>query len=226
MIIMATCHTPNYAELSAATWDNNKLLYAEKHGYSVCAKTDDWAFEPRLMGWERMQFILDLLETYEEAEWIWWTGTDSLVTNHNIKIEDKIKEADPDNKYDIIVAGDFNEIINNDSMLIRNSENSRDYFKYLMESMPEFVNHRYSEQGYMIDTYEQYSEIIKLMPQRFMNSYEYKMYRVQPWMYMKDTDVAGNDGQWQPGDWLVHWPGTQLNERLELIKGYADEIYY
>jgi hypothetical protein len=226
MIIMATCHTPNYAELSAATWDNNKVKYAERHNYAVCAKTDDWVFEPRFMGWERMQFILDLLNTYEDAEWIWWTGTDSLVMNHTTRIEDKIAEADPEGKYDIIVSGDFNEIINNDSMLVRNSENSRDYFGFLMEAMPDFVNHRYSEQGFMIDTYEQYSEIIKLMPQRFMNSYEYKMYRVQPWMYQDHRDVAGNDGQWREGDWLVHWPGTQYQERMELLKEYQEKIIY
>jgi hypothetical protein len=226
MIIMATCHTPNYAELSAATWDNNKVKYAERHGYATCAKTDDWVFEPRFMGWERMQFILDLLNTYEDAEWIWWTGTDSLVMNHTTRIEDKIAEADPEGKYDIIVSGDFNEIINNDSMLVRNSENSRDYFGFLMEAMPDFVNHRYSEQGFMIDTYEQYSEIIKLMPQRFMNSYEYKMYRVQPWMYQDHRDVAGNDGQWREGDWLVHWPGTQYQERMELLKEYQEKIIY
>ena len=39
MIIMATCHTSNYAELSAATWDNNKLKYAERHGYAPGLKT-------------------------------------------------------------------------------------------------------------------------------------------------------------------------------------------
>lgn len=226
MIIMATCHNQNYVELADATWENNKVKYAERHGYATCAKTDDWVFEPRFMGWERMQFILDLLNAYEDAEWIWWTGTDSLVMNHTTKIEDKIAEADPEGKYDIIVSSDFNEIINNDSMLVRNSENSRAYFGYLMDSMPDFVNHRYSEQGFMIDTYEQYSEIIKLMPQRFMNSYEYRMYRVQPWMYMDTKDVKGNDGQWREGDWLVHWPGTQYSERMELLKEYQEKIIY
>ena len=39
MIIMATCHSQNLAELAAATWDNNKVKYAERHGYATCAKT-------------------------------------------------------------------------------------------------------------------------------------------------------------------------------------------
>jgi hypothetical protein len=175
MIIMATCHTPNIAELAAETWDNNKVKYAERHGYATCAKTDDFVFDPKHIGFERIQFIRDLLDTYSEAEWIWLTGSDSMVTNFEIKIEDKIAEACADKDWDIIVSSDFNEIINNDSMLIRNSENSRDYFGYCLEAMPDYVHHRYAEQGFMIDTYDQYSDIIKLMPQRFMNSYEYRM---------------------------------------------------
>lgn len=226
MIIMATVHTPNIAELSNKTWENNKVLYAEKHGYATCAKTEDFVFEPKYIGFERIQFIIDLLEGYPEAEWIWLTGTDSMVTNFDIRIEDKIAEACQDGDWDIIVSSDFNEIINNDSMLVRNSENSRDYFQYLIDNMHDFVYHRYAEQGYMIETYDQYREIIKLMPQRFMNSYEYKMYRVQPWLYNDTKDVFGNDGQWREGDWFVHWPGTQYNERLKLIEEYKDKIIY
>lgn len=221
MIVLATCHTQNYAELSAATWDGNKVKYADKHGYSYVAKTDDWYFEPRLMGWERMQFILDLLNEYSDIEWLWWTGTDSMITNLNTTVEEKIAEA---GDHDILVSGDFNEIINNDSMLIRNTERSRAYFQKLMDNMPKFINHRYSEQGFMIDTYAEHQDLIKLMPQRFMNSYEYKCYKVAPWNYQGHQDVAGNDGQWAVGDWLVHWPGTQLHERLQLIKEYSGKI--
>jgi hypothetical protein len=92
--------------------------------------------------------------------------------------------------------------------------------------MPDYVHHRYAEQGFMIDTYDQYSDIIKLMPQRFMNSYEYRMYRVQPWMYQDTKDVHGHDGQWREGDWFVHWPGTQLSERMELLKEYQEKVIY
>jgi hypothetical protein len=50
------------------------------------------------------------------------------------------------------------------------------------------------------------------------------MYAVEPWLYKQDTDVNGDRGQWQPGDWLVHWPGTQHHERLDLIKEYQEKI--
>ena len=66
--------------------ENNKVKYAEKHGYAYLAKTDEfYGFEP---GFEKIQFMIDIFDTYPDTEWIWWTGTDSMVTNFNIKVED------------------------------------------------------------------------------------------------------------------------------------------
>jgi hypothetical protein len=96
----------------------------------------------------------------------------------------------------------------------------------MMEAMPDWIDHKYSEQGFMIDNYEHYQEIMSIQPQKFMNSYEYKMYTVPPWNYKTTLDVQGNDGQWSSGDWLVHWPGTQLNERITLLAEYQDRIIY
>ena len=31
-------------------------------------------------------------------------------------------------------------------------------------------------------------------------------------------DLLGNDGQWQPGDFLIHWPGISLERRLNLAQ--------
>jgi hypothetical protein len=95
-----------------------------------------------------------------------------------------------------------------------------------MDSMPEFINHRYSENGYMIDTYEEHKDVVKLMPQRYMNSYEYRLYAVAPWNYTGTTDKQGTEGQWQPGDWLVHWPGTQLGQRMELVEQFLPQVIY
>jgi hypothetical protein len=52
------------------------------------------------------------------------------------------------------------------------------------------------------------------------------MYKVAPWNYNKTVDVNGDRGQWESGDWLVHWPGTQPMERMELVKEYKEKIIY
>jgi len=221
MIILATLHNDNYQELANETWENNKVQYAEKHGYAYLAKTEDfYGFEP---GFEKIQFLLDTFEAYPETSWIWWTGTDSMVTNFNTKIEDKIAEA---GDADVIMSADFNFKINCDSILVKNSDKARAWLKDIMDNMPKYHTHQFKEQQYMLDSLDKYTDTVKLMPQYFMNSYEYKMYRVNPWGYEKDTDVNGDRGQWEAGDWLVHWPGTQPRERMELVKETKEKIIY
>jgi hypothetical protein len=76
----------------------------------------------------------------------------------------------------------------------------------------------------MLDSLDKYTDTVKLMPQNFMNSYEYRMYEVAPWNYKEKVDVNGERGQWESGDWFVHWPGTQPNERKKLVQEYKERI--
>ena len=221
IIALATMHDPQYQELATETWDNNKVKYAEKHEYAYVAKTEDfYGFPP---GFEKIQFLLDTFEAYPDIAWIWWTGTDSMVTNFNVKIEDKIAAA-PDAH--VIMSSDFNFAINADSILIKNSPEARAWLQDIMDNMPTYGNHQFKEQQYMLDSADKYVDIIEVMPQNFMNSYEYRMYKVAPWNYTDTTDVNGERGQWESGDWLVHWPGTQPKERMELVKEYKEKIIY
>ena len=221
MIVLATMHDDKFKELAEATWENNKVKYAEKHGYAYLAKTDEfYGFEP---GFEKIQFMIDIFDTYPDTESIWWTGTDSMVTNFNIKVEDKVKEVP---EAHIIMSSDFNFMINCDSMLVKNTPEAKAWLQDIMDHMEKYFRHQFREQQYMIDSADKYVDIIEIMPQHFMNSYEYKLYRVMPWQYEEDTDVNGERGQWEPGDWLVHWPGTQPRERTALVQETLEKIIY
>ena len=221
MIIIASMHDALYQELALETWDNNKVKYAEKHGYAYLAKTEDfYGFPP---GFEKIQFILDTFEAYPETTWLWWTGTDSLITNFNIKVEDKVAEAGDAH---IIMSADFNFAINCDSMLIKNTPEARAWLQDIMDNMDTYGNHQFKEQQYMLDSADKYTDIMEIMPQHFMNSYEYKMYEVAPWNYKETVDVHGERGQWESGDWLVHWPGTQPTERKKLVEIFKQEVIY
>lgn len=219
MIIIASMHDQGYQQLATETWDNNKVKYAEKHGYAYLAKTEDFYGLP--MGFEKIQFLLDTFEAYPDTEWIWWTGTDSLITNFNTRVEDKVAEV-PDAH--IIMSADFNFPINCDSILIKNTPEARAWLQDIMDHLDDYANHQYKEQQYMLDSADKYTDILEVMPQYFMNSYEYRMYEVAPWNYKEKVDVYGERGQWETGDWLVHWPGTQPQERLKLVEEYKSKI--
>jgi len=197
----------NYQPLASLTWDQNKVLYAEQHDYAYCCKND--GFYNVVIGFEKMWFLRDMMETYSDLDWIWWTGCDTLITNMTIKLEDRV-----DNNYHFIIATDCNGI-NADSFLVRNSPEGRKYVDLIISKYEEYKDHVWAEQQAIIDSLEDNNDIIKIVPQRDLNAYDYGLYPdCQP------IDKNGNDGQWKVGDFLIHWPGRSLYERLHLAQFY------
>ena len=68
----------------------------------------------------------------------------------------------------------------------------------------------WAEQQVIIDTYPDLESIVKVVPQRYMNSYIQ-----EPYDYCDVTrDILGNSAEWQSGDWIVHWPGLHKPLRM------------
>jgi hypothetical protein len=212
MYAVVSLNDEKYQPLADLTWEQNKKLYCERHGYVGINKTSDFVGNISI-GFEKIHFILNLLNDRPDIEWVWWTGTDAMITNFTVKIEDKIIP-----EYDLIIATDCNDI-NNDSFLIKNSEWSKEYLKQIIELEPTYKKHFFYEQQAMIDSYADNKDHIKIVPQRYLNAYKNDLYPHQ-----LPYDCLGNDGTWQKGDWLIHWPGTSLDLRLQLARHFMKEI--
>jgi hypothetical protein len=212
MYAVVSLNDEKYQPLADYTWTQNKELYCKQHGYVGINKTDNFVGNISI-GFEKIFFLKDLMHSRLDLKWIWWTGTDSMITNFTTKIEDKIDE-----NYDLIIATDCNEI-NNDSFLIKNCEWSRNYMQHIIDVMPIYSKHYFYEQQAMIESYPDNKDHIKIVPQRYLNAYRNEMYPHQ-----SKYDLLGTDGTWQKGDWLIHWPGTQLELRLQLARLYSKEV--
>ena len=68
-----------------------------------------------------------------------------------------------------------------------------------------------------------WARIGKVLPQRVMNSYDYKN---SPRLKNRPEykDILGTDGQWQEGDFLVQWAGADLNYRLKAAKEMYENL--
>jgi hypothetical protein len=231
MYALVELHDDKYQQLADKTWHDNKLLYAEMHGYKVFCRTDN--FVPGVgIGYQKIHFIKELMVTNPDVEWFWWTGTDTMITNFATRIEDRILSD-----YHFIVSVDVNGI-NADSFLVRNTTEGRAYIDHLLELEAECSKHWDAEQRAMavslglpvtaekrfwdgIEICERWRDHVKLMPQRYMNSFNYQLYGNT---YTDHRDSLGWDGNWQLGDWLIHWPAIPLNYRLELANFYKEHI--
>jgi hypothetical protein len=200
--IVSMFNEPHF-ELAKHTWFNNKDKYATHHGYKAFAKMDNFSLEA--VHFDKFVHILQVLNDNPDLAWVWWLDNDAMITNYNLKIEDVV-----DDSYDIIMATDIASL-NTGSFFVKNSENSRVWLEDMISKRKDYLNDKkWFDQQCVIDTYVTYKDIIKLVPQRTINSYDYKMYGVN------GVDMLGNDGQWQRGDWVVHWPGLDNRIRVQL----------
>lgn len=236
-----THHTENYNKLSRLTWEENKVLYAKRHGYAYYAKTENWKSQSAnglMTGFEKLHMAKDILESHPEHEWIWWTGTDSMITNMHIRIEDKI-----DNDYHFMMSVDFNGL-NADSLLIRNSAEGRQFIDEVLTLETTYVNVWDSEQRAIaillgvptsdhfwnpsssLRLNENYSSVAKIVPQKYMNSYNFELYHPYYPHSRNNKDKLDYIGNWTKGDWLIHWPATNLDMRVQLANHYNQEIVF
>ena len=204
-------HDETYQPLADITWNQNKIPYCERYGYQCSYERLEGVGHPGQL--QKVRMINEELQN-PDLEWLWWTGADLLITNFNIKIEDKI-----DNNYHMVIASDCNGI-NCDSILIRNTATSRAYWKMISEVVPTLHWHWEGEQKIIKDTYPNYKEVIKLVPQREINAYNYDTYGG----FYQPIDHLGTNGNWQPGDWVIQWPGLGLDVRLDLAKHYSQQV--
>jgi hypothetical protein len=110
--------------------------------------------------------------------------------------------------------------INSGNFLARNSQQGRAYLQMIIDKEAEYTNQDWAEQQVIIDTVEEYSDVVKIVPQRFMNSYVQ-----EPYDYCDvRRDVLGNSGEWEPGDWIVHWPGLHKPVRMIQAEKMLNQI--
>lgn len=227
---MLEVHTTNYQELANKTWNSNKVEYCKRHGYQTFEVIPTGDKIRPLLGYCKMHAIKEVFLNNPKLEWLWYTGTDSMITNFNIKIEDRI-----DNDYHFIVPVDMNGL-NADSLLWRNTPEGRAFLDDVLaleEIAPTFGD---SEQGALnrLCTFpgtcvpwkgnekipRKYRKVIKVVPNRRMNSYDYSIWGD---MYLPPRNLDQmykKRGNWEPGDWLIHWPGTSYEARLQFYDFY------
>ena len=202
MHAVASINLENYQDLADLT-DAPKREYCERWGYQFHVLRDSH-YSP-IMGFNKIHYMLDLLNTHPDIDWLLFTECDATITNLTVSIDDKIDEG-----YHFIMPVDRLNL-NAGNILVRNSPEGRGYLSMILNRENKYAEAEWAEQQVIIDTIEDYTDIVKIVPQKYMNSY------VQaPYDYCDVRwDIFGNSGEWTPGDWIVHWPGLHKLVRIQ-----------
>jgi hypothetical protein len=207
---IVSIYTDKYQDLADLTWTNKKK-YADKHGYLAMAKTDN--FSPEQVHFDKFVHMLDVMNKHPDIDWVWWLDNDAMITNFDIKVEDLV-----DSDYHVIMPTDI-AALNTGSFIVRNSAQGREWLEFLLSKKREYrEDKKWFEQQAVIDFYPKFQHLFKIIPQQWLNSYDYRMYGVE------GIDLLGQDGQWCPGDFVIHWPGLPNETRVKLAQQYLQYI--
>ena len=211
MYAVASINLPNYQDLADLT-DQTKIEYCNRYGYKFFVLKENKYSD--VMGFNKIGYILDLLNSNPDVEWLLFSECDATITNLTIPMEQKI-----DNNYHVIIPVDRLNL-NAGNLMVRNSPEGRAYLQMIMDNEPKYHDHEWAEQQVMIDTIDNYTESVKIVEQRYMNSY------IQaPYDYCDvRQDIFGNNAEWQVGDWILHLPGLHKPVRIQVVNEVLKHI--
>jgi galactosyl transferase GMA12/MNN10 family len=217
MIVFTTLHTDNYQPLADLTLEQNKRKYCEIHGYPLVVKTDGWVYERKAIGFDKVPLIREALEKYPECSWVFFSESDAMITNFKTKLEQFV-----DDRFHFILPADINGT-NCGNFMIRNSTIGRAYLDSIEAASAIYKDHAMYENQYIQDsvTGTFWKSVIKVVPQRLFNSYDYDTLPRYP---KPCKDALGIDGQWRQGDFIIHFADQTLGKRIDLYKKYKDLV--
>lgn len=197
---VVSLHNASHAKLGNMTWPN-KEEYCKRHDYAGICQTDGFGDN---IYYAKLDLMISVLHQIPTIEWAWWLDADAIITNMTKKIEDVI-----DNDYHIIMATDFNAL-NCGSFLVRNTPEGRGWLMDIAALRNKFEYRLprclWPEQQPMIDRFIKYRDIFKVVPQRTLNS-----------TLSHHNDLLNTPARWEKGDWVLHTPGMQMDERYPLF---------
>lgn len=124
----------------------------------------------------------------------------------------------------LIICGERVTPMQADSFLVRGSKEGADYLKDILSHYKSYRYHPWVENQTMIDLREKHAAITFNAPAHVMNSVDMsRFYHLHP-AYRDNTDCFGNRMNWTKGDFLIHWPASSLQQRLEWLKIYKEKV--
>lgn len=218
---------PNYDSLGLYTISINKSEYCKRHGYaievvrSIRKRFQDPGTHAGGFSWSRLEHMRDMLEA-GQYDWVWCVGCDTLVTNMQLGMESLIDGTTKD----VLISGERVAPLQADSFLVKSSTKGIQWLNDLLGQYENYRYHPWVENQTMIDMKPKHESIIQIVPQWRLNSYDYSRFYHLGKQYRDGTDCYGNRGQWQPGDFLIHWPAATLEDRLGFLDYYSQQIVY
>lgn len=223
MTIVSVC-SDEYVPLANMTVLQNREPYCARHNYRSVMKRFQ-TMSSTFAGYDRMEWLYELMQNASEDDWFWCLGVDAMIMNWLIPAE-KFTKGD----HHFIATRDVNvECVNGDSYMVRASNEGKAMILKLISE-----RHRWSSGAAeclalseMVQE-KPWGDYIKIVPQREINAYDYNLYGpnlgAPPGARSELIERLAREGQFQDGDFVIHWPAVPLKTRLRLAAEYMGKV--
>jgi hypothetical protein len=197
-----TCNDNNYNFLASITAPTKKE-YAEKWGFVFEHVKLQGNMHP---AWEKARVTARMLEKYDGVLYI---DCDAAIINQNFDFRPYIE------KHDFIISTDVNGI-NAGVYYAKSTPLVKQFFFAVNTWGPMFYGgHPWNDQEAMkyYLANPPYNHLATYMPQNFMNSYIHEGFN-----YTNHPFPDYIQGNYQPGDWIIHLPGMPMEVRVRYLQ--------
>lgn len=209
-ICVATYATGVFSEVCDIT-DANKADYCRRHEYGFERNHEDG--DHGAATWERYLWYLRLMSS-KKWQWFYFLDADAIFTNFTLKLESIIQPEDR-----LIFPLDA-VMIQSGGFLAKNCGSVEHFFSRLIQERPKHATDQIAMEA-LLPTIP---GLARMVPQRVMGSYDYGHYHNLGGNYVTAKDRDGNDGQWQPGDFIFHAPGMPIASKVSVLKAKLKRI--
>lgn len=149
---------------------------------------------------DRIKFLHDLLfEKNNNIDYVWVLNVHAMIMNYTIDVAKFL-----DDEHDFFITKDVGGL-NAGSFIVKKSDWTKKWLNFIYEKAP-YINHCWHEQKVMQDNENnpEFKDKIKVLKHPSINSYDYILYK------LPETTL----GHFNKGDFILHLPGTNLQERI------------
>jgi len=200
-----TLYHENYqplADLVLPNWEE----YASRHGYRLMPYLGHYHDPKWAIGFQKTKLVHDTLCAADpKIDCALVLDLDILFTNLTIKIESFLNDD-----HDFFIHKFFGEF-NGGSYIVRRSDWSERWLRFIYEKEPEYRNDCWTEQRVMIHNENNplFKDKIKVLPFPGINTLAYDRY--------PNRDHVGKPGEFAKGNFILHLAGFNLKERLDIL---------
>lgn len=210
-IAICVVYTPTQDWLSLAQVVLPNLHeYCLRHGYNLFIRIDPIPYN----GFSKFTLINYLFNT-QGFDYVFSLDLDTLITNHNIKIEDFV-----DSNKSFYICRDLNGI-NCGAFILKAGKWSKAFLNFCLSFEGKVDCEQNAVDIYMGNTIDDLN--IKILPHPSINSYKYDEYSPSYGKIgYKEGDVvlkpSHKQGNWEEGDFILHLPGQTIEKRIDIFK--------